>query len=101
MIGIIGAFIALIMLTLVSQLSGLSAVCEGIEPDGVACNQTYLNVVLIVGTALVVFGWCLTIGFFIVRVIRRQLAFFLPIIGIVIVLAAYYLVAILLNAYVS
>ncbi len=98
-LAIIGAFTGLIMLTLVTQLSGLSVVCEGVEPDGVQCDNGYLNAVLILGTAIVVFGWFVTTGFFIVRVLRRQLAFFLPLIGIIVILAAYYVVAILLQAY--
>ena len=44
------------------------------------------------------FAWFLTFGFFIVRVLRRQIGFFLPLIGIVAMIVGYYLVLIILAA---
>ena len=98
-IAIIGALNGFIMLGLIGQFSGFAAACEGVSPDGIQCNDGYLNGIVILGTAIVVFGWFLTAGFFIVRILRRQLAFWLPLLGIVIMLAAYYVVAILLQPY--
>jgi len=98
---IIGALTGFIMLALIGQFSGLSAACEGVTPDGLACDGGYLNGILILGTAVVVFGWFLTAGFFIVRILRRKLAFWLPLVGIVVIFAAYYLVAILLQPYLA
>jgi hypothetical protein len=96
---IIGALIGFVMLAMLGQFNGLSAACEGVDADGLRCDGGYLSAVLIIGTAVVVFGWFLTAGFFVVRILRRRLAFWLPIVGIVAILAAYYVVAILLQPY--
>ncbi len=98
-IAIMGALTGFIMLGLIGQFSGFAAACEGITAEGLRCNGGYLNGVLILGTAIVVFGWFVTAGFFIVRILRRRLAFWLPIVGFVVILAAYYIVAILLQPY--
>lgn len=96
---IIGALIGFIMLALLGQFSGLAEACGGVAVEGLRCDSGYLNGMLILGTGIVVFGWFLTSGFFIVRVLRRQLAFWLPLVGIAVILAAYYVVAILLQPY--
>ncbi|MEO5922150.1 MAG: DUF6264 family protein [Pseudolysinimonas sp.] len=98
---IIGALTGFVMLALIGQFSGLAEACEGVAAEGLSCDGGYLNVTLIIGTAIVVFGWFLTAGFFVVRILRRQLAFWLPIVGIVSILAAYYVVAILLQPYLA
>ena len=96
---IIGALTGLVMLAMVGQFSGLSAACEGVAVDGLRCDGGYLNGIVILGTAIVVFGWFVTAGFFVVRILQRRLAFWLPIVGIIVILAAYYVVAILLQPY--
>jgi hypothetical protein len=98
-IAIIGALIGFIMLGLVGQFGGLAAACEGVSPDGLRCNAGYLSGSVILGTAIVVFGWFLTTGFFIVRILRRQLAFWLPLVGIVVMVAAFYVIAIMVQPY--
>ena len=99
-IAIIGALIGFIMLGQVGQFSALSAACEGVTPDGLRCNAGYLNGSVILSTAIVVFGWFLTVGFFVVRILRRQLAFWLPLVGIVVMVAAFYVIAILVQPYI-
>ncbi len=98
-LAIIGALLGFIMLALIGQFGGFSAACEGVTPDGIQCDGGFLSAVLIIGTALVVFGWFVTVGFFIVRILRRRLAFWLPLVGILVIFAAYYAVAILLQPY--
>ena len=97
---IVGALIGFIMLGLIAQFSGLAAACEGVTPDGLRCNAGFLNGSVILGTAIVVFGWFLTAGFFVVRILRRQLAFWLPLVGIVVMIAAFYVIAILVQPYI-
>lgn len=94
----LGALIGLVMLAYMVQLSELRVICDGVSPDGLRCDPVFLNVMTIVGIAIVVFAWFFTVGFFVVRVIRRQRAFFLPLIGIGIMIAGYYLVLIVLSA---
>ena len=94
----IGAMIGFIMLGYVAQVSQLSAICEGVTADGLRCNSGFLGVMTVVGLAIVVFAWFLTFGFFIVRVLRRKIGFFLPLVGIVAMIAGYYLMLIILAA---
>jgi hypothetical protein len=96
---IIGMLTGFVMLAMLGQFGGLSAACEGVAVDGLRCDGGYLSGILILGTGIVVFGWFLTAGFFIVRILQRRLAFWLPIVGIVVILAAYYVVAIALQPY--
>jgi hypothetical protein len=96
---IIGMLTGFVMLAMLGQFNGLSAACEGVAVDGLRCDGGYLSGILILGTGIVVFGWFLTAGFFIVRILQRRLAFWLPLVGIVVILAAYYVVAIALQPY--
>ena len=97
-LAIIGALIGFIMLGYVAQLSQLSAICEGVDVDGTRCSPAFLSAMGVIGLGIVVFAWFLTFGFFVVRVLRRQVAFFLPLLGIVAMIAGYYLVLIVLAA---
>ena len=88
----VGGLIGLLVLALLAQVGRLPTDCAG-------CSAGYLSGMVILGTAIVVFGWFVTTGLFIVRILRRQLAFWLPIVGIVVIFAAFYLVAFLVRAY--
>ena len=95
---VIAALIGFIMLAYMLQLSGLSAVCEGIEVDGLRCSPTFLSTMTIVGIGIVIFAWFVSLGFFIVRVLRRQLGFWVPLAGIVAMIAGFYLTSAVLGA---
>jgi hypothetical protein len=97
---VIAALIGLIMLAYVTQLGQLSAVCEGIAPDGTRCSPDLLGGMGILGTAIVVLGWFLPAGFLIVRILQKRRVFFLPIISILVMIAGYFVVtAVLGSAY--
>jgi hypothetical protein len=96
---IVGALTGLVMLAMLGQFGGLTVACDGVAADGLRCDGGYLSGILVLCTAIVVFGWFVTAGFFVVRILQRRLAFWLPIVGIVVILAAYYVVAILLQPY--
>jgi hypothetical protein len=97
-LSVLGALIGFIMLGYMAQLSQLSGVCEGVDADGVRCSPGFLGAMTVIGLAIVVFAWFLTFGFFIVRVVRRRVGFFLPLLGIVAMILGYYLVLIILAA---
>jgi len=97
-LSIIGALIGFIMLGYIAQLSQLSALCEGVDADGLRCSPGFLGAMSLVGLAIILFAWALTFGFFLVRVLRRQVGFFLPLLGIVAMIVGYYLVLIILAA---
>ena len=96
-LAVIGGLIGTVMLAYMGQLSEVAVICEGVPADGLRCNPTYLSAVTVIGVGIVIFAWFLSTGFFIVRVLRRQLAFFVPIIGVVAMILGYYLVLILLS----
>jgi hypothetical protein len=97
-LSVLGALIGLIMLGYMAQLSQLSGICEGVDVEGARCSPGFLGAMTVAGIAIVVFAWFLTFGFFIVRVVRRRVGFFLPLVGIVVMIAGYYLVLIILAA---
>ncbi len=85
-LSVLGALIGFIMLGYMAQLSQLSGICEGVDVEGVRCSPGFLGAMTVVGLAIVVFAWFLTFGFF------------LPLVGIVAMIAGYYLVLIILAA---
>jgi hypothetical protein len=95
---IVAMLIGFIMLAYIGQLGGLAAECEGVTADGARCAPAFLSAMGIIGTAFVVFAWFLAAGFLIVRAIRRQIVFFLPIIAVVVMFAGFYLVTALIAA---
>ena len=95
---VIAALIGFIMLGYMAQLGALSAVCEGVEPDGVRCSPAFLSAVTIVGLGIVIFAWFLSLGFFVVRVLRRRLAFWVPLLGVVVMFAGFYITSAVLGA---
>ena len=98
LLAVIGAMIGLIVISTLAQYSGLSAECEGATVDGARCSPVFLNTSIIIGYALVIFAWFITTGLIVVRAIRRQLTFFLPLIGVVVMIAAVWIVTALIGA---
>ncbi len=95
---VIAALIGFIMLGYMSQLGLLSGVCEGVEPDGLRCSPTFLSAMTIVGIGIVIFAWFLSLGVFVVRVLRRKLGFWVPLLGIVAMIVGFYITSALLGA---
>jgi hypothetical protein len=94
---LINLLLGTVMLPQIAQLSALSAICEGVQPDGTRCDPTFLNVVIIIGFAIVIFAGFLGTGALIVRAIRRRVVFWIPLVTGVAILAAFYVVAALLG----
>lgn len=99
LLALITGYIGLLLLAFVQQLAGLSAACEGVAADGPRCNPDYLGGMLIAASAGIVFGWFLPVGFMIMRFVQRRVAFFLPIIALLIMIAVVYAVSAALSAY--
>jgi hypothetical protein len=95
---VIAALIGFIMLGYMAQLGLLSAVCEGVEPDGARCSPAFLSGMTIVGIGIVIFAWFLSLGLFIVRVLRRQLSFWVPLVGIAAMIVGFYITSAVLGA---
>lgn len=95
---LLAMLIGFIMLAYITQLGTLSSECEGIDPDGMRCSPGFLSAMGVLGTGIVVFAWFLAAGFLIVRIIRRKVVFFLPIIAVVVMIAGFYLVTALVGS---
>lgn len=93
----IAGLLALVMLSQLAQLSGLSVICAGIAPDGARCSPAFLTGAIIVGYAMVIFAWALGLGLLIVRAVRRRTVFWVPLASVAVIIAAFYLVAIVLS----
>ncbi|CAN5203316.1 hypothetical protein BH11ACT3_BH11ACT3_24820 [soil metagenome] len=94
-------YTALLLLAQISQFSQLAAngnACDGAVADGLRCSPDFLNVMIIVGYALIIFGWGLTTAFMIVRFIRLRLGWFLPLIGFGVMVAGFYVVILVIYA---
>lgn len=92
------ALLGLTMLAQLNQLTGLDVICKGIAPDGTRCDPAFLSGSIIVGYAIVIFAWFLGAGWLIFRAVRRRLVFWIPLASGAVILAAFYVVAILLGA---
>ncbi len=51
----------------------------------------------IIGVGIVVFAWFLSVGFFIVRALRRRLGFWVPLVGIGVMIVGFYLTSAVLG----
>jgi hypothetical protein len=56
----------------------------------VVCNPVFLNIVIIVISAITVFAGFIGAGMFVVRLIRKRVAFLWPLITLVIMVAGFY-----------
>src|ERR1700712_3296665 len=95
------AVIALALLTQLSQFSGLGTgdgVCAGVAADGLRCSPAFLTTMVIVGTALIIFGWAITTGLMVVRFIQKRLGWFLPLIGFAALIVGFYAPLLILYA---
>jgi hypothetical protein len=95
---ITSALLGLTMLAQLNQLTGLDVICAGIAPDGTRCDPAFLSAAIIVGYAIVIFAWFLGAGWLIFRAVRRRRVFWIPLVSGAVILAAFYVVAILLGA---
>jgi hypothetical protein len=94
---VVGGLLGLVMLTQLSQLAGLDVICDGVAPDGARCSPAFLTGAIILGYAIVIFAWALGLGLLIVRAIRRRTLFWVPLASAAVIIAAFYVVAIVLS----
>ena len=94
----INALLGLVMLAQLNQLSGLSAVCTGVTPDGTRCDPGFLSGIIILGYGIVIFAWFVGLGVVIMRAVQRRLLFWVPLVSGFVILAAFWIVAIILGA---
>lgn len=95
---VINIGLGLVMLAQLNQLSGLSAICTGITPDGTRCDPGFLSGIIILGYGIVIFAWFVGLGILIMRAVQRRLVFWVPLVAGVVIIAAFWVVAIILGA---
>ena len=90
-IALIGLILGLAILASAGQYLHLNdGVCTSGPYTGLTCDPNALTVAVGVISAVTIFAWALSTGMFIVRLLRKRLAFFWPIIGIVIMIAGFW-----------
>lgn len=95
---VINIGLGLVMLAQLNQLSGLSAICTDITPDGTRCDPGFLSGIIILGYGIVIFAWFVGLGVLIMRAVQRRLVFWVPLVAGVVIIAAFWVVAIILGA---
>jgi hypothetical protein len=87
-----GLLLALVVVAAATQFGAINAgVCESGPYEGLTCNAGALSFTVGAMITVALFGWALTLGMFIVNLIRRRLAFYWPIIGFVIIVASFWI----------
>jgi len=66
-------------------------VCVNGPYEGLTCNAGALSVIVFATVGITLLVWALTSGMFIVNLIRRKYAFYWPIIGVVIMVASFWI----------
>jgi hypothetical protein len=95
----LGALTGVAFLAVLQQYSGLSQLCDGESAEGVRCSPGYLSGMIALGFAGVIFGWFLTTGFMVVRFLRRRFGFWLPLLGVAVMIATSWAISAALSAY--
>ena len=91
-IALIGVVFGLGFLAIAGQYSHLNdGVCTSGPYAGLTCDPTALTVAVGVMSAVTIFAWAISTGMFIVRLLRRKVAFFWPIIGIVVMIIGFWI----------
>ena len=91
-IALIGVVFGLGILASAGQYSHLNdGVCTSGPYSGLTCDPNALVVAVGLISAVTIFAWALTTGMFIVRLLRRRVAFFWPIIGIVVMIIGFWI----------
>jgi len=99
---LVNVLLGTVMLAQIAQLSGLGGPdgqCAGVTPDGLRCDPGFLNAMIIVGYAIVIFAGFAGVGVLVVRAVQRKVVFWVPlVVGAVILLASFNIPAIILGA---
>jgi hypothetical protein len=82
--------LALVVLVTVSQYPLLQQTCTTALSGGVACSPLFMNTVVIVTSGITVFAAFIGAGMFIVRLIRKRLAFVWPLVTFIVIVIAFY-----------
>ncbi|CAN5529035.1 hypothetical protein BH09ACT4_BH09ACT4_22090 [soil metagenome] len=89
-LALIGALIGYVFLAYFAQFAALADSCSGVAGDGLRCAPGFLATMQILGYAVVIFGWFVTTGFIVVRILRRKPVFFLPLLAVLIMIVGFY-----------
>lgn len=89
---VIGVALSIGVVFTVAQFPALVSECGSATPGGVPCEAGGLvSTVALIVIAIAVFAAALGLGFFVVRLIQKRLAFYWPLLGIVVTIAALYI----------
>lgn len=88
---LVGLGVGLAVLTSAISYGGLHAGCGAGPYEGLVCNSTVLGAVVFGLIAVAVLAWFLGLGFFVVSVIRKRLAFIWPLAGVIVTIVLFYI----------
>ena len=88
---VFGIVVALGVLTTAISFGALHDTCGAGPYDGLTCNSTVLGIVVYGLMAVAVLALFLGFGLFLVNVIRKRVAFYWPLAGIVLTLVLFYI----------
>jgi hypothetical protein len=94
-LALIGLGIGGIVVGQVSQYPVLTTACGTGPYEGLTCNAGFLSGVVVITLAITVFAWALSFGMFLVNAIRKRTAWYWPFLGLILIIAAYWVGTIL------
>lgn len=91
-IALIGIVFGLVILSTAGQYISINeGGCTADSYAGLECNAGALSLAVSALTAVTIFAWAITSGLFIVRLLKRRIGFYWPIIGIVLMVAGFWI----------
>ena len=100
---VIGVVLALLGLIvgggLLLNIGSLSSIADGCADAG--CEPGGLSAILIVSAAVIVFAWAIGFGMFLARAIGKRIGSFWMLIGVVVMIAAFYATAAAVGAWID
>lgn len=88
---VIGLVFGLVAVAVAGQIGHVNdGLCTAGPYEGIECDAGALSLLVNALIFVTVIAWALTTGMFVVRLIQRRWAFYWPIIGLVILVVAFY-----------
>jgi uncharacterized BrkB/YihY/UPF0761 family membrane protein len=88
---VFGLVLGLIVYASGEQYAAINdGVCTSGPYEGLTCNAGALSVIVFATVGIALLAWALSVGMFIVNLIKRKYAFYWPIIGVVVMVASFW-----------
>jgi uncharacterized BrkB/YihY/UPF0761 family membrane protein len=88
---VIGLVLSLVVVVQAGLYPPLLSSCGAGPYEGLTCNSGFLNVAIIVMSAIAIFAFAIGAGMVVVNLIRRRAVWYWPLLGIVVTIVGFYL----------